>query len=81
MKIIPLAAISVLLLAGCANGSGPEPTNPDERVNEIWLRNRELYYRNAGWNGPDAMFQSEQDLGAGKSIPADRPPMERRARG
>jgi hypothetical protein len=52
-----------------------------EQANEIWLHNRETYYRNAGWTGPDARFQAEQDLDAGKAVPADRPPMERRARG
>ena len=81
MKPLVVVALALLFFAGCATGPGPETSNPIERVNEMWLHNRETYYRNAGWSGPDAMFQAEQDLAAGKSIPADRPPMERRPRG
>jgi hypothetical protein len=80
MKTILVVAAGLLLTSGCATMNEPEPTNPVQLANETWQRNREMYYRSQGWSGPDAMFQAEQDLESGKSVPADRPPMERRPR-
>ena len=79
MTKIPIAVVMLVLAAGCVTRPDTsEPPSPTEQANQAWLRGRELYYRNQGWNGPDAMFQAEQDLEAGNSVPADRPPMERR---
>ena len=81
MKRRPLTAIAFLLLTGCATGAGDsEPTDPVQQANETWAQNRQIYYRNNSWSNADAAFQAQQDLEAGKPIPADRPPLERRAR-
>ena len=81
MKRICIVAAMVLLTAGCATPSEEsETTNPVQQANETWVHARETYYRNQGWSGPDAMFQAEQDFEAGKTVPSDRPPMERRTR-
>jgi len=81
MRILPLIALVLVLLAGCTTGATQsEPEDPVQRVNEMWVQNRQIYYRNQGWNSLDAAYQAEQDLESGKSLPADRPPAERRTR-
>lgn len=81
MKRLLPTLIMLLVLAGCATGGWDnEPTDPVQQANETWVQNRQIYYRNNGWSNADAAFQAQQDLEAGKAIPADRPPLERRAR-